>query len=67
MNQMQAWKGILGDEYTKLSINEQFIVRQDYESAYNEDGVSLPEYRDRIGKGNLRSYASCLVIQEYKV
>jgi hypothetical protein len=49
---------VFGDEYAMLpSSSDMLNVRSDYILAFREDGCTAPQYRDRIGKGNLASYA----------
>lgn len=52
---------VFGDEYAMLPTTSQMMhVRQDFIAANREDGCTASAYRDRIGKGNLDSYARCL-------
>jgi hypothetical protein len=51
---------VFGDEYVLLSSNDARNVRADYLLAFKEDSCTVSQYRDRIGKGNLQSYAACI-------
>ena len=52
---------VFGDEYAMMhSTSDMLNVRLDYLRAFREDGCTVSQYRDRIGLGNLASYAKCL-------
>lgn len=52
---------VFGDEYSMLPASTDMVnVRKDYMLAFREDGITGSQYRDRIGKGNLASYARSL-------
>lgn len=53
-------KIVFGLEFENRTPAEQFIIAKDYEEAFDEDGCTVSQYRDRIGKGNLKSYVDCL-------
>ena len=52
------WKG----EFDALSDRDKEIVVRDYALARQKDGCSAYEYRNRIGIGNLQSYADVLAV-----
>ena len=53
-----------GEEFDKLSNTDAALVGRDFLDAYEEDNLSAPEYRSRIGRGNLQSYAECQRVRE---
>lgn len=50
------------DELSALDRERAYLVYQDYLLAFNEDGCAASEYARRIGKGNLKAYADCLIV-----
>ena len=48
-------------EYGPLDPRRRSLVIRDYLLAVEEDGINAAEYARRIGRGNLASYADCLV------
>lgn len=52
-----------GDEYGALVHKEKHAIRSDFAHATESEGISCNEYHRRIGTGNLRKYAACLLIQ----
>lgn len=57
-------EGVFGPEWIELEDEDQRRVGDDYERASVEDGISPREYQQRIGRGNLASYAKALKSQE---
>lgn len=51
---------VFGAEYGALREADAFNVRADYLDAFREDGCTVSQYRDRIGRGNLEAYARCI-------
>lgn len=51
-----------GGEWINLE-NGSAEVLADFITTNVDDGTSAPEYRDLIGRGNLQSYADCLLVQ----
>lgn len=48
-------------EWMSLTDEGRALVVDDYRSAMREDSCDAAEYRRRIGAGNLKSYADCLI------
>lgn len=55
-----------GNEYRNLSREDRRRVTEDFTAAWTEDGCNAHEYRRRIGRGNLQSYADCLRVGEIR-
>jgi hypothetical protein len=51
---------VFGGEFSLLPSSMMTRVTQDFILANREDGCTASQYRDRIGKGNLFSYARSL-------
>ena len=56
----QTLESVFGIEWEELSVQDAARVRSDFALASLEDRIGVSEYRDRIGAGNLASYAACL-------
>jgi hypothetical protein len=51
---------VFGAEYTMLSSSDARNVRADYLAAFRAEACTVSAYRDRIGRGNLQSYAASI-------
>ena len=58
-----ALERTFADEWLGLDSDTQELIAIDAVEAAESDGCTVREYRDRIGTGNLASYARCLSIQ----
>lgn len=51
-----------GSEWINLERGRLEVMR-DFIETSNAEGISASEYRDRIWRGNLQSYADCLLVK----
>lgn len=51
-------------EWLDLNSDQQELIAVDAVDAAETDDITVRQYRDRIGSGNLASYVECLEIQQ---
>ena len=53
-------------EWTNLDADRRRVILRDFREAVTEEGLTAPEYRVRIGRGNLKAYGDVMLVRERK-
>lgn len=54
----------VNSEFILLNQNKRDAIQKDLGLAINDSDLKAFDYYNRIGKGNLSSYADCLLVQQ---